>query len=154
MIPLIVFFLACAAVYLGTIEAAFSALMRLSLRLLAERSNRPGELGGYLDEPLQLFVPLRLLLGLVTATATALLAWAIGLQGTHDVAFVVLSVAAFVIVCELVLPVAIVIRDPERILELLLPSFAPVARVLSPMARLDRPIADRAEARFGAASER
>ncbi len=70
----------CAAVYLGTIEAAFSALMRLSLRLLAERSNRPGELGGYLDEPLQLFVPLRLLLGLVTATATALLAWAIGLK--------------------------------------------------------------------------
>jgi CBS domain containing-hemolysin-like protein len=135
MIPLIVFFLACAAVYLGTIEAAFSALMRLSLRLLAERSNRPGELGGYLDEPLQLFVPLRLLLGLVTATATALLAWAIGLQGTHDVAFVVLSVAAFVIVCELVLPVAIVIRDPERILELLLPSFAPVARLLSPVAR-------------------
>jgi CBS domain containing-hemolysin-like protein len=135
MIPLIVFFLACAAVYLGTIEAAFSALMRLSLRLLAERSNRPGELGGYLDEPLQLFIPLRLLLGLVTATATALLAWEIGLEGTHDVAFVVSSVAAFVIVCELGLPVAIVIRDPERILELLLPSFAPVARVLSPIAR-------------------
>ena len=135
MIPLIVFFLACAAVYLGTIEAAFSALMRLSLRLLAERSDRPGELGGYLDEPLQLFVPLRLLLGLVTATATALLAWAIGVEGTHDVAFVVVSVAAFVIVCELGLPIAIVVRDPERILELLLPSFGPIARLLSPIAR-------------------
>lgn len=42
MIPLLVFLLACAAVYLGTIEAAFSALMRLSLRLVAERSGRPG----------------------------------------------------------------------------------------------------------------
>ena len=42
MIPLTVFLLACAAVYLGTIDAAFSALMRLSLRLLAERSTRPG----------------------------------------------------------------------------------------------------------------
>ncbi len=135
MIPLIVFFLACAAVYLGTIEAAFSALMRLSLRLLAERSDRPGELGGYLDEPLQLFVPLRLLLGLVTATATALLAWVIGVAGTHDVAFVVVSVAAFVIVCELGLPIAIVVRDPERVLELLLPSFGPVVRLLSPIAR-------------------
>ena len=41
MIPLSVFLLACAAVYLGTIEAAFSALMRLSLRLVAERSDRP-----------------------------------------------------------------------------------------------------------------
>jgi len=39
MIPLLIFLLACAAVYLGAIEAAFSALMRLSLRLVAERSD-------------------------------------------------------------------------------------------------------------------
>jgi hypothetical protein len=45
MIPLTVFLLACAAVYLGSIEAAFSALMRLSLRLLVERTDRPGALG-------------------------------------------------------------------------------------------------------------
>ena len=70
MIPLSVFLLACAAVYLGTIEAAFSALMRLSLRLVAERSNRPGALGTYLDDPLLLFIPVRLLLGLVTGAAT------------------------------------------------------------------------------------
>ena len=38
MIPLIVFLLACVAVYLGTILAAFSALMRFSLRMLAESS--------------------------------------------------------------------------------------------------------------------
>ena len=42
MIPLTLFLLACAAVYLGTIQAAFSALMRLSLRLVAEGSGRPG----------------------------------------------------------------------------------------------------------------
>jgi CBS domain containing-hemolysin-like protein len=46
-----------------------------------------------------------------------------------------LAVAAFVIVCELLLPVAIVLRDPERILGLLLPSFSPVAKALGPMAR-------------------
>ena len=74
MIPLSIFLLGCAAVYLGAIEAAFSALMRLSLRLTAERSDRPGALAGYLDDPVLLFVPVRLLLGLVTATATALLA--------------------------------------------------------------------------------
>ena len=78
MIPLLVFLLACAAVYLGAIEAAFSALMRLSLRLIAERSGRPGHSRRYLDDPVLLFVPVRLLLGLVTAAATALLAEAIG----------------------------------------------------------------------------
>ena len=37
--------LALAAIYVGTIEAAFSALMRLSLRLMAERNGRAGGLG-------------------------------------------------------------------------------------------------------------
>jgi putative hemolysin len=135
MIPLSVFLLACAAVYLGTIEAAFSALMRLSLRLIAERSDRPGALGAYLDDPLLLFVPVRFLLGLVTATATALLTRVIGIDGAHALTLVVLSIAAFVIVCELVLPIAIVVRNPERVLELLLPSFAPFANAFGPLAR-------------------
>jgi len=135
MIPLSIFLLACAAVYLGTIEAAFSALMRLSLRLAAERSDRPGALGAYLDDPLLLFVPVRFLLGLVTAIATALLTRVIGIDGAHTLTLVVLSIAAFVIVCELVLPIAIVVRNPERVLELLLPSFAPIANACGPMAR-------------------
>ena len=80
MIPLSIFLLACVAVYLGAIEAAFSALMRLSLRLVAERSDRPDSLSAYLDDPLLLFMPVRLLLGLVTAGATALLARAIGVE--------------------------------------------------------------------------
>ena len=63
-----------AAVYLGTIEAAFSALMRLSLRLMAERGGRDDRLGFYLDDPLQLFVPARLLLGLIVSLATVLIA--------------------------------------------------------------------------------
>ena len=37
MIPLTLFLLAVAAVYVGTVETAFSALMKLSLRLMAER---------------------------------------------------------------------------------------------------------------------
>ncbi len=135
MIPLGVFLLACAAVYLGAIEAAFSGLMRLSLRITAERSDRPDALGQYLDDPLLLFVPVRLLLGLVTVTATALLARVIGVEAAHTLTFVILSVAAFVIVCELLLPLAIVGRDPARALELLLPTFVPIARALGPMTR-------------------
>jgi putative hemolysin len=40
------------------------------------------------------------------------------------------------VVCEMLLPLAIVGRDPERMLGLLLPSFAPVARALGPITRL------------------
>jgi magnesium and cobalt exporter, CNNM family len=136
MTPLVILLLACAAVYLGSIEAAFSALMRLSLRLAAERSDRPGAIGAYLDDPLLLFVPVRVLLGLLTAAATVLVARMTGLDGAHSLAPVILSVAAFVVVCELLLPILIVNRDPERVLELLLPSFAPIARTLGPMTRL------------------
>src|SRR5437667_11266912 len=99
MIPLILFLLACAAVYLGAIEAAFSALMRLSLRLTAERSGRPDRLGEYLDDPVLLFLPVRLLLALLTATATALFAAAIGVNGAH-LTIVIVSVAAFVVIWE------------------------------------------------------
>jgi putative hemolysin len=136
MIPLLIFLLACAGVYLGAIEAAFSALMRLSLRLAAERSDRPGALGAYLDDPLLLFVPVRLLLGLVTTAATALVARVVGLDGAHSLLLVVLAVAAFVVVFEVLVPILIVNRDPERVLDLLLPSFRPLARALGPMTSL------------------
>jgi putative hemolysin len=134
MIPLSIFLLACVAVYLGTIEAAFSVLMRLSLRLTAERSGRPDALGRYLDDPLLLFMPVRLLLGVVTVSATALLARAFGTAGA-PLTSVIVSVIAFVVVCEQLLPLAIVSRNPEKILDVLLPSFAPVARVLGPLTR-------------------
>ncbi|HZT75016.1 MAG TPA: hemolysin family protein [Vicinamibacterales bacterium] len=133
MIPLAIFLLGCAAVYLGAIDAAFGALMRLSLRLTAERSNRPGALGAYLDDPLLLFIPVRLLVGVVTAVATALLARLFGTEDAHIVAFTIVAIVGFVIVFELLLPLLIIGRDPERVLEWLLPTFAPIARVLSPI---------------------
>jgi CBS domain containing-hemolysin-like protein len=135
VIPLIVFLLACLGVYLGSIDVAFSTLMRLSLRLAAERSDRPGTLGTYLDDPPLLFVPVRFLLALVTAAATALLATGIGIEGTPTVTFVAATVVAFIAVFELLLPRVIVSRDPERVLELLLPSFAAIAYALGPMTR-------------------
>jgi magnesium and cobalt exporter, CNNM family len=135
VIPLLVFLLGCLAVYLGAIESAFSALMRLSLRLVAERSNRPGALGAYLDDPLLLFIPTRLLLGLVTGAATALIVRGLGADGVTSLGGIIVTVALFVVVCELLLPLAIVGRDPERILEVLLPTFAPIGKILGPMTR-------------------
>jgi putative hemolysin len=135
LIPLSIFLLGCVAVYLGAIDAAFSALMRLSLRLVAERSSRPDALGEYLDDPLLLFIPVRLLLGIVTGVATALLARVVGVQGAHTLPSMIIAVGAFVVICELLLPLLVVGRDPERVLEILLPTFAPVGRALGPITR-------------------
>jgi CBS domain containing-hemolysin-like protein len=165
MIPLGVFLLGLAAVYLGAIEAAFSALMRLSLRLVAERSDRSDRLGAYLDDPLLLFVPVRFLLGLVTAGATALLAAGIGITGIHTVTLIAGSVILFVLVCELLLPIVLVGHDPERALEFLLPTFGPIGTALGPLSRWiarslasvrkapGPPAADPAEAAAEAANE-
>jgi len=133
VIPLAIFLLGCAAIYLGAIDAAFSALMRLSLRLTAERSNRPGALGAYLDDPLLLFIPVRLLLGVVTGVATALVARFFGGTDAHIVAIAIAAIIGFVLVFELLLPMLIIGRDPERVLEWLLPTFVPIARVLAPI---------------------
>ena len=65
-IPVILLLLALGAVYVGTIETAFSALMRLSLRFMAERGTRADRLAFYLDDPILLFVPARLMLGLTS----------------------------------------------------------------------------------------
>lgn len=133
MIPLLLFLLGCAAIYVGTVEAAFSSLMRLSLRLMAERNGRGDRLGRYLDDPIRLFIPARLLLGVIFSLATVLLAVLIGSTGLRQIGILLLSVAAFILVCEHLVPLLLVQRDPERALAVLLPSFDPVARMLHPL---------------------
>ena len=135
MIPMGIFILAIIGAYLGAIDAAFSALIRLSLRLLAERSDRVSALGEYLEDPLLLFIPLRFLMGVVTVTATALFAKEISVEGAHKITLVILAAAGFVVLCELLLPIAFVVRGPERVLDWLLPSFVPVARTLGPFSQ-------------------
>jgi CBS domain containing-hemolysin-like protein len=133
MIPLLLFLLAIAAVYVGTIEAAFSALMRLSLRLMAERGGRGDRLGFYLEEPPQLFVPARLLLGLIFSLATMFIAILTGRTGFQSIGMLLVFVAVFILVCEHVVPLLIVRQNPERVLEFILPPFDVVARFLQPL---------------------
>ena len=102
------FLLALAAVYVGTIETAFSALMRLSLRLMAERGGRNDRLGFYLDDPIQLFVPARLMLGLIFSLATMFIAILTGRTGIGSIGMLLLFVAVFILMCEHVLPMLIV----------------------------------------------
>ncbi len=133
MIPLLLFILAIAAVYVGTIETAFSALMRLSLRLMVERGGRADRLGFYLEDPIRLFLPARLLLGLIFSLATMFIAILTGRTGMNSIGMLLLFVAVFILVCEHVLPVLIVRHNPERMLEVLLPPFDALARTVRPL---------------------
>jgi CBS domain containing-hemolysin-like protein len=133
MIPVLLLLLSVAAIYVGTIETAFSALMRLSLRLMAERGGRDDRLGFYLDDPIQLFVPARLLLGIIFSLATMFIAIQTGRTGFRSLGMLLVFVAVFILVCEHLLPLLIVRRDPERILEVLLPPFDVAARFLHPI---------------------
>lgn len=136
MTPLALFLVACATVFLGAIEAAFSALMRLSLRLMAERGGRNDRLGRYLDDPLQLFIPVRILVGLCIVVAAILIGRLSDIHDARSVATFLVSVIVFVLVCEHVLPMLIVRRDPERVLDVLLPAFDGTARLVRPLTAL------------------
>jgi CBS domain containing-hemolysin-like protein len=133
MIPLLIFLLVCAGVYFATVQASFSALMRLSLRLVAERNGRGDGLGKYLDDPILLFIPVRLWLGLDLVLITIVLAGAIGTTGPHTVGLLVVSMAAVLILCEHLVPLLIVRRNPEAVLDALLPSFTVFARLVRPV---------------------
>ena len=134
MIPVLLLLLAVAAVYVGTIETAFSALMRLSLRLMAERGGRDDRLGFYFDDPIRLFVPARLMLGIIFSLATMSIAILTGRTGSlKSIGMLMVFVAVFILICEHVLPMLIARRDPERVLEVLLPPFDVAARFLQPL---------------------
>ena len=125
--------LALAAIYVGIIEMGFSALMRLSLRLAVERGGRDDRLGFYLDDPIQLFVPARLMLGLIFSLATVVLAVLTGSQGLSSIGMLLFFVAVFILMFEHVLPLLIVRRNPEKVLAVLLPPFDFAARFLHPL---------------------
>ena len=134
MIPLLLFLLACVLVYLGTVEAAFSALMRLSFRLEIERGARREALGRYLDDPASFFTAVRVLVGLTVVLIVVLLVRLPGLgEGPSRLAIVIGASAAILVVCEQLVPILIVRRDTERVLDALLPSFAAAARSVHPL---------------------
>ncbi|HEY5617104.1 MAG TPA: hemolysin family protein [Vicinamibacterales bacterium] len=136
MTPLALFLLACATIFLGSVQAAFTALMRLSLRLMAERGGRSDRLGRYLDDPRQLFIPVRILIGLCTVLAGVLIARVSTVNSTQSVAAFFVSLVAFVVVCEHLVPMLVARRDAEQVLDVLLPAFDFIARAMRPMTRM------------------
>ena len=133
MLPLILFLVGCAVVYVASIESAFGAMVRLPERLTAERGARHESLTTYLEDPLRLYVVTRLLRGVLFATAAVVLAQMIGVATPQAVGVLLLATVLFVVVCEQLIPSALVRRDAGRTLELLLPSFDLALRLVRPV---------------------
>src|SRR5687768_14054536 len=132
MTPLLLFLLGCAITYVGTVSAAFNALMRLSLRIHAERTDRDDVLGRYLEDPRRLFIPARLLISTLTVVTAAFLARVTGVDKT-GLPVLVFSIFSIVLICEHLIPLIIVRQNPERVLDVLLPSFDVILGVLRPL---------------------
>ena len=135
MIPLAVFLVACAVAYLAVVETAFGVLMRLPERLEAERESGADGLTAYLDDPLTLFVPARMMRGLLLVLAVVLLAQPIG-TGWYGGVVLFLSGAALIFVAGHIVPALIVRRAPERLLGMVLPPFTAMANIVTPLSSL------------------
>ncbi len=133
MMPLALFLLGCAVIYVATIESAFGAMVRLPERLTAERDARNESLVTHLEDPLRLYVVTRLLRGGLFALAAVILAHLIGVATPRAVGVLLLSIVGFVVLCEQVVPSALARRNAGRVLDLLLPSFDLALRVLGPV---------------------
>jgi CBS domain containing-hemolysin-like protein len=135
MIPLAVFVVCLGIVFLAVVETAFGALMRLPQRLEAERESDGNPLGRYLDDPLTLFVPARILRGLLLVLGVVLLAQPIG-TGVRGALELTAAGAVLLVGASHVIPALIVREAPERWLALLLPSFAVIVGPVAPLTRL------------------
>jgi CBS domain containing-hemolysin-like protein len=132
MTPLLLFLLGCAITYVGTVSAAFNALMRLSLRIHAERTDSNDVLGRYLEDPRRLFIPARLLISTLTVVTAAFLARVTGVDRT-GLPVLVFSIFSIVLICEHLIPLIIVRGNPERVLDVLLPSFDVILGAVRPL---------------------
>lgn len=134
MIPLLLFLALAAMLYAAVVETAFGVLMRLPHRLAAEREH-DRRLQAFLDDPMQLFVPARILRGAMLVAAIVTLAQ---LAGTGVQAGLVLFASGVVInvVCGQILPARLVRRTPERVLAMLLPGFTVAANAVAPLTAL------------------
>ena len=121
---------ASGLLFFALVEMAFTLLMRLPERLEAERENEA--LRAYLDDPPRFFVPARLMRGVLLILAIVLIAQGVSRDWQGGSVLFALSALLAIGIGQIV-PAIIVRRQPERLLELLLPVFTIVANVISPL---------------------
>ncbi len=135
MIPLSVFLTAAALFGVAATEMAFSLLMRLPQRLEAEREVEGEGLRRYLEDPLKFFVPARVMRAALLVLMMVLLVQAFGTGIGAAALLLAVSLGIYLLAGHL-LPALVVRRSPQRVLDLLLPLFSAVARVLLPFTSL------------------
>ena len=87
----------------------------------------------YLDEPRLLFLPARILLGIILVVSVELATVLFGISTWRSIAVLALMIVGFVIVCEHLIPQLIVRANPRVVAEFLLPSFRIVSSPLLPL---------------------
>lgn len=121
---------------LAAVEAAFYLLKRRRLSHVAHNNRRAELVNRYLEDPPTLLMPVHI--GTYTAhvamtvTVTSLL---LGLMDHHDWALIVsfAIMLVYLLIFRLTVPYALVRRNPERSLLVLLPAFHFYARVMAPL---------------------
>jgi len=134
MIPLILFLCLVGMLYAAVVETAFGVLMRLPHRIDAERA-RDARLAAFLEDPMKLFVPARILRGGLLVGSVVLLAQVIGIGFGPGLALFAIGVLTNIVLGQ-VLPAQIVRRTPERVLHTLLPGFTAAANLIAPLTSL------------------
>ena len=134
MIPLILFLCLAGMLYAAVVETAFGVLMRLPHRIDAERARDP-RLGAFLEDPMKLFVPARILRGGLLVASVVLLAQVIGTGVGPGLVLFSIGVITNIVLGQVV-PAQIVRRTPERVLQVLLPGFTAAANLIAPLTSL------------------
>ncbi len=131
MIPLVLFLALAGMLYAAVVETAFGVLMRLPHRLEAEH-DQDHRLRTFLEDPIKLFVPARIVRGGLLVGIIVLLAQVYGTGLEAGVLLLVTGIAVNVIFGQL-LPAWFVRKSPERALQLLLPGFSAAANLIAPL---------------------
>jgi CBS domain containing-hemolysin-like protein len=129
-------FLAAASIVLAVVEAAFYLLKRRRLSHVALANPRAEMVNRYLEDPPTLLMPIHV--GTFTAHAgMTVIITVLFLDFLAHWATVVafLAMLAYLLLFRLTLPYAIVRRNPERSLLVLMPFFDLYARALGPLVR-------------------
>lgn len=134
MIPLILFLCLAGMLYAAIVETAFGVLMRLPHRIDAERA-RDARLGAFLEDPMKLFVPARILRGGLLVASVVLLAQVVGTGFGQGLLLFAIGVLTNILLGQVV-PAQIVRRTPERVLQGLLPGFTAAANLIAPLTSL------------------